>query len=84
MPKLLLDSNALLWVLSDLVNAVGFIEVPLRTEHVEVSRSFLNYNSGDPVDRMIRAQALHENAVLLTSDQKLLAMNRDWIVDAQL
>lgn len=135
MPKLLLDSNALLWVLSEphklgrlarrlieressphysavtifeltlksqipsqsgkraltlpnsfseLVNAVGFIEVPLRAEHADLANSFLDFGSGDPVDRMILAQALHENAVLLTSDQKMLAMNRDWIVDAQI
>ncbi len=134
MAKLLLDSNALLWVLSEphklgrlarkriereaspcysavtifeltlkseirsksgklaltlpnsfseLVKAVGFIEVPLRAEHADLAKSFLDYGSGDPVDRMILAQALHENAVLLTSDQKILAMGRDWIVDAQ-
>ena len=135
MPKLLLDSNALLWVLSEpkklgklaqsriasaaaprysavtifeltlksqrlsksgkpsltlpkgfgaLVNAAGFVEVPLRTEHAEASRSFLNFGSGDPVDRMILAQALHEKAILLTSDQKMLALGYDWIIDAQL
>jgi PIN domain nuclease of toxin-antitoxin system len=49
-----------------------------------MAKSFLDFGSGDPVDRMILAQALHENAVLLTSDQKMLAMGRDWIVDAQL
>jgi PIN domain nuclease of toxin-antitoxin system len=62
----------------------GFGEIPLRTEHAETAKSFLDFGSGDPVDRMILAQALHENAVLLTSDQKMLAMGRDWIVDAQL
>lgn len=135
MAKLLLDSNALLWVLSEphklgrlarqrieresspcysavtifeltlkseirsksgklaltlpsafseLVKAVGFIEVPLRAEHADLAKSFRDFGSGDPVDRMILAQALHENAALLTSDQKMLAMGRDWIIDAQL
>lgn len=64
--------------------AAGLHEVPLRTEHADLAKSFLDFGSGDPVDRMILAQALHENAVLLTSDQKMLAMNRDWIVDAQI
>ena len=64
--------------------ASGLHEVPLRTEHADLAKSFLDFGSGDPVDRMILAQALHENALLLTSDHKMLAMNRDWIVDAQI
>jgi PIN domain nuclease of toxin-antitoxin system len=64
--------------------AAGLHEIPLRTEHADLAKSFLSFGSGDPVDRMILAQALHENAILLTSDQKMLALGRDWIVDAQL
>jgi PIN domain nuclease of toxin-antitoxin system len=33
---------------------------------------------------MILAQALHENALLLTSDERMLALGHDWIVDAQI
>jgi PIN domain nuclease of toxin-antitoxin system len=62
----------------------GFEEIPVRTEHAESARSFLNYESGDPIDRMILAQAMHEDAILLTSDERLLALGFDWIVDAQI
>jgi PIN domain nuclease of toxin-antitoxin system len=61
----------------------GFEEIPVRTEHAESARSFLNYESGDPIDRMILAQAMHEDAILLTSDERMLALGFDWIVDAQ-
>jgi PIN domain nuclease of toxin-antitoxin system len=61
----------------------GFEEIPLRTEHAISSKSFLNYESGDPIDRMILAQALHEDAILLTSDERMLALGHDWIIDAQ-
>jgi PIN domain nuclease of toxin-antitoxin system len=62
----------------------GFEEIPLRTEHAEAAQSFLSFESGDPIDRMILAQALHENALLLTSDERMLALGHDWIVDAQI
>jgi hypothetical protein len=32
---------------------------------------------------MILAQALHEDAILLTSDERMLALGHDWIIDAQ-
>ena len=62
----------------------GFEEIPLRAEHAEAAKSFLNFESVDPIDRMILAQALHEEAILLTSDERMLALGHDWIVDAQL
>ncbi len=62
----------------------GFEEISLRAEHAEASKSFLSFESGDPIDRMILAQALHEEAILLTSDERMLALGHDWIVDAQL
>ena len=68
---------------ASVVIEAGFEEIPLRTEHSESTKSFLNYTSGDPVDKMILAQALHEDAILLTSDERMLALNRDWIIDAQ-
>jgi PIN domain nuclease of toxin-antitoxin system len=32
---------------------------------------------------MILAQAIHEKALLITSDEKMLALGHDWIIDAQ-
>ena len=62
----------------------GFGEVPLLAEHAESAKSFLGFESGDPIDRMILAQALHEDALLLTSDERMLALGYAWIVDAQI
>ncbi len=63
--------------------AAGFVEVPLRVEHATETFSFLDFESGDPIDRMILAQAQHEDALLITSDEKMLALGHDWIIDAQ-
>jgi len=62
----------------------GFEEIPLLSEHAEAAKPFLGFESGDPIDRMILAQALHEQAILLTSDERMLALGHDWIVDAQI
>jgi PIN domain nuclease of toxin-antitoxin system len=62
----------------------GFEEIPLRSQHAEAAKSFLGFESGDPIDRMILAQALHEEAILITSDERMLALGHDWIVDAQI
>jgi len=64
--------------------AAGMDEIPVRTEHSEAAKSFLGFEPGDPIDRMVLAQALHENAILLTADQKMLELGHDWIVDAQI
>lgn len=63
--------------------AAGMEEIPVRTEHAALADSFLSFESGDPIDRMILSQALHEDAILITSDQKMLALGYDWIVDAK-
>lgn len=62
----------------------GFEEMPLLAKHAEAAKAFLGFESGDPIDRMILAQALSEDAVLLTSNERMLALGHDWIVDAQL
>lgn len=62
----------------------GFGEISLQAAHAETAKSFLGFESGDPIDRMILAQALSEEAVLLTSDESMLALGYDWIIDAQL
>jgi PIN domain nuclease of toxin-antitoxin system len=37
----------------------------------------------DPFDRAILAQASRNNAILLTSDKKLLALGLSWVYDSQ-
>ncbi|MFM6967082.1 MAG: type II toxin-antitoxin system VapC family toxin [Rhodoluna sp.] len=66
------------------VAAAGFQEIPLLAKHAETAKAFMSYESGDPFDRMILAQAFAEAAVLVTSDERMLALGLDWIIDAQL
>jgi PIN domain nuclease of toxin-antitoxin system len=63
--------------------AAGLHEIPVRSEHSLAAKHFLGFESGDPIDRMILAQAAHERALLITSDEKMLALGYDWIIDAQ-
>jgi PIN domain nuclease of toxin-antitoxin system len=63
--------------------AAGMHEISVRAEHSLAAKHFLNFESGDPIDRMILAQAIHEKALLITSDEKMLALGHDWIIDAQ-
>jgi PIN domain nuclease of toxin-antitoxin system len=62
----------------------GFTELPIRSEHASDSKSFMSFESGDPFDRMILCQAKHEGALLVTSDERMLALGLDWVIDAQL
>ena len=63
--------------------AAGFMEIPIKAEHATGSKSFFGFESGDPFDRIILCQAKHEGALLVTSDEKMLAQGLDWIIDAQ-
>jgi PIN domain nuclease of toxin-antitoxin system len=65
------------------VVAAGFTEIPVRSEHASDSKSFPAFESGDPFDRIILCQAKREGALLVTSDEKMLAQGLDWIIDAQ-
>jgi PIN domain nuclease of toxin-antitoxin system len=55
------------------VRALGVRELPLLTE-VAIGASEIENLPGDPVDRIVVASALVEDAVLLTTDGGLL----DW------
>lgn len=52
---------------------MGVREVPLSAE-IAIRASDLDNLSGDPLDRMIVATALVEEASLMTADQRIL----DW------
>lgn len=47
----------------------GYIEVPITGEHAVVFRT-LPAIHGDPFDRMLAAQALVENAALVSADER--------------
>ena len=61
----------------------GLTELPLRSDHAAALLQFSTLVRHDPFDRMLLAQAKHERLTLLTSDSTLLALDEDWIMDAQ-
>jgi len=52
--------------------ALGLREIPMSAE-VALRAADLGNLSGDPIDRIVVATALVEDAVLLTADRSLLA-----------
>lgn len=66
---------------SKLVSA-GLTELPFTSEHALSISRFPSLIRHDPSDRMILAQAATENISLMTSDQKLLDLDFNWIIDA--
>lgn len=62
----------------------GLTELPLRTDHAAALLDFETLVRHDPFDRLLLAQAKRERFTLLTSDSTLLALDEDWIIDAQI
>lgn len=65
-----------------LTNA-GLTELPFTGAHAQSVSRFPDLLNHDPADCMILAQAATEQLSLITSDQKLLDLKLNWIVDAQ-
>lgn len=76
--RLKLPSNFL-----ELLSINGFQELSLKAEYASDVSRFPSLNKHDPFDRMIMAQAAANHLSLLTSDQKLLDLGFDWIIDAR-
>lgn len=55
----------------------------MRDTHAAVLAAFPELIDHDPFDRQIVAQAAVEGLRLLTSDERLLALGREWIMDAR-
>ncbi len=53
-----------------LVQRFGFVELPITMEHSELAAS-LPLHHKDPFDRMLVAQAIVEQMVLVTADRRL-------------
>lgn len=60
----------------------GLSILNLTADHVEGLLSFPELSRHDPFDRALLAQASQAGLRLLTADQVLLALGRDFIVDA--
>jgi PIN domain nuclease of toxin-antitoxin system len=65
-----------------LVADAGLALLSITAEHAEAIRDFPELVGHDPFDRLLVAQASRTGLRLLTADQILLALGRDFIVDA--
>lgn len=59
-----------------------FKELPLESKHAAELNRFPELWDHDPFDRILLAQATREKLKFLTTDQRLLRLGFDWIVDA--
>jgi PIN domain nuclease of toxin-antitoxin system len=64
------------------LTAQGLALLSITAEHAEAIRDFPELVRHDPFDRLLVAQASRAGLRLLTADQILLALGRDFIIDA--
>lgn len=64
------------------LQAAGLTELVFTSKHAETISRFPSLLKHDPSDRMLLAQAAAEGLTLMTSDQKLIDLNLNWIIDA--
>jgi PIN domain nuclease of toxin-antitoxin system len=69
--------------LTQLCAANGMLELPVKGEIEQEVTRFQSLIGHDPMDRIILAQASKHGLRLLTSDQTLLTLGFDWVIDAQ-
>jgi PIN domain nuclease of toxin-antitoxin system len=67
---------------SQRLTAQGLMLLSITAEHAEAIRDFPELARHDPFDRLLVAQASHAGLQLLTADRVLLALGRDFILDA--
>jgi PIN domain nuclease of toxin-antitoxin system len=68
--------------LSQKLPGQGLELLSVTAEHAEAIRDFPELTRHDPFDRLIVAQASRAGLKLLTADQELLGLHRDFIIDA--
>ena len=64
------------------LTAQGLVPLSITAEHAEAIRDFPQLVRHDPFDRLLVAQASRAGLQLLTADQILLGLDRDFIIDA--
>jgi PIN domain nuclease of toxin-antitoxin system len=67
---------------SQRLSAQGLALLSITAEHAEAIRDFPELVRHDPFDRLLVAQAAYAGLRLLTADQILLDLGRDFIIDA--
>lgn len=60
----------------------GLTELSFTSSHAHSVSRFPALVNHDPLDRMLLAQAASEQIYLISSDQKLLDLKLNWIIDA--
>ncbi|GAB2478476.1 type II toxin-antitoxin system VapC family toxin [Jatrophihabitans fulvus] len=60
----------------------GLVPLPLTTEHTAALAAFPELARHDPFDRLLLAQAHAAGLDLMTSDRRLLALGRPFVLDA--
>jgi PIN domain nuclease of toxin-antitoxin system len=68
--------------LSTRLTAQGLELLSITAEHAEALRDFPELTRHDPFDRLLVAQAARAGLQLLTADQVLLGLDREFILDA--
>jgi PIN domain nuclease of toxin-antitoxin system len=68
--------------LSRRLSAQGLVLLSITAEHAEAIRNFPELVRHDPFGRLLVAQAAQAGLRLLTADQILLGLGRDFIIDA--
>jgi PIN domain nuclease of toxin-antitoxin system len=68
--------------LSAMITTQGLELLSITAEHAEAIRDFPELTRHDPFDRLLVAQASRAGLRLLTADQVLLNLGRDFILDA--
>lgn len=68
--------------LSKRLTAQGLVPLSITAEHAEALRDFPELTRHDPFDRLLVAQASRTGLRLLTANQVLLDLGRDFILDA--
>jgi PIN domain nuclease of toxin-antitoxin system len=69
--------------LTSRLTAQGLELLSITAEHAEAIRDFPELARHDPFDRLIVAQASRAGLQLLTADQVLLDLGRDFLLDAR-
>jgi PIN domain nuclease of toxin-antitoxin system len=68
--------------LGELLEQLNFGSLPFRVEDALETYSLSSLIGHDPFDRMILATARAHGAKLITSDQKILELGFDWVLDS--
>jgi PIN domain nuclease of toxin-antitoxin system len=68
--------------MSEFLGELDAIALPMRAEDALEVLSFPSLTRHDPFDRLLLATTRAHGAKLITSDQKMLDLGFDWILDS--